>query len=77
MQNKKKDKKKKSSKKAKAPDPFAGLDEVDRALAELKLRYDELAACTAGLMSHQDMVKRPLKQARQRPPTSLERHEVA
>lgn len=77
MQSKKKNKKKKSSKNAKAPDPFAGLDEIDRALAELKLRYDELAACTAGLMSHQDMVKRHLKQARRRPPTLLERDGVA
>ncbi|TYJ53218.1 hypothetical protein B9479_006141 [Cryptococcus floricola] len=32
---------KKKKKKAKAPDPFAGLDEVDRALAELRLRYGE------------------------------------
>ncbi|OWZ80850.1 cytoplasmic protein [Cryptococcus neoformans Bt85] len=42
--SKKKNKKKKSSKNAKAPDPFAGLDEIDRALAELKLRYGEEAS---------------------------------
>ncbi|XAO22280.1 hypothetical protein I312_101049 [Cryptococcus bacillisporus CA1280] len=39
--SKKKNKKKKAKKKEKESDPFAGLDEVDRALAELKLRYGE------------------------------------
>ncbi|KAE8541405.1 hypothetical protein D1P53_002764 [Cryptococcus gattii VGV] len=39
--SKKKNKKKTSKKKEKESDPFAGLDEVDRALAELKLRYGE------------------------------------
>lgn len=77
MQSKKKNKKKKSKKKEIESDPFAGLDEVDRALAELKLRYDEFTVCTAGLMTHQDMVKRYLIQVNQRPLTLLERDGVA
>ncbi|WVQ85913.1 hypothetical protein IAT38_008081 [Cryptococcus sp. DSM 104549] len=44
----KKSKKKKSKKSKKKVDPFAGLDEVDRALAELKLQYGEDAGPQAG-----------------------------